>query len=258
MSYAQRRCGYRRRAAGAFDGDRLAGRARPGAGDAFRVTSSDALGRMTLARSGSREALVTRISGRRRRAGSDCVLVDPEGHIRARRAAHAAGVLPNRPMLALEQAHLFAQLGQKNEEIARQKDELADRSDVIRDIVYALGARSSHAADGRRRFDETSARRRLRRASRALSDRFLRSRSGGQRRRAADRRNAAAGRALRSRRSVDAARADRSRPRWPCRSSKSCSRSAEVKGVAMPPTFRRRTLRMLRRPERNPARRSAT
>ena len=41
-------------------------------------------------------------------------------------------------MLALEQAHLFAQLGQKNEEIARQKDELADRSDVIRDIVYAL------------------------------------------------------------------------------------------------------------------------
>lgn len=40
--------------------------------------------------------------------------------------------------MALEQAHLFAQLGERNEEIARQKDELADRSDVIRDIVYAL------------------------------------------------------------------------------------------------------------------------
>jgi signal transduction histidine kinase len=40
--------------------------------------------------------------------------------------------------MALEQAQLFAQLGERNEEIARQKDELADRSDVIRDIVYAL------------------------------------------------------------------------------------------------------------------------
>jgi len=40
--------------------------------------------------------------------------------------------------MALEQAQLFAQLGERNDEIARQKDELADRSDVIRDIVYAL------------------------------------------------------------------------------------------------------------------------
>jgi len=33
---------------------------------------------------------------------------------------------------------MFAQLGERNAEIARQKNELADRSDVIRDIVYAL------------------------------------------------------------------------------------------------------------------------
>lgn len=40
--------------------------------------------------------------------------------------------------MALEQARLFTQLGERNEEIARQKDELGERSDVIRDIVYAL------------------------------------------------------------------------------------------------------------------------
>lgn len=40
--------------------------------------------------------------------------------------------------LALEQARLFRQVGERNREIAEQKDELSRRNDVIRDIVYAL------------------------------------------------------------------------------------------------------------------------
>jgi signal transduction histidine kinase len=40
--------------------------------------------------------------------------------------------------MALEQAQLFKQLGDRNREIAEQKDELSNRNDVIRDIVYAL------------------------------------------------------------------------------------------------------------------------
>ena len=40
--------------------------------------------------------------------------------------------------IALEQARLFAQLGERNDEIAQQKDELGRRTEVIRDLVYAL------------------------------------------------------------------------------------------------------------------------
>jgi len=40
--------------------------------------------------------------------------------------------------IALAQARLFVALAQSNEQIARQKDELQARSEVIRDIVYAL------------------------------------------------------------------------------------------------------------------------
>ena len=40
--------------------------------------------------------------------------------------------------VALGQAHLFVQLAERNDEVARQKDELQARNDVIRDIVYAL------------------------------------------------------------------------------------------------------------------------
>jgi len=39
---------------------------------------------------------------------------------------------------AIEQARLFLRLAAQNDEIVRQKDELQARSDVIRDIVYAL------------------------------------------------------------------------------------------------------------------------
>ncbi|MDE2480589.1 MAG: HAMP domain-containing histidine kinase [bacterium] len=40
--------------------------------------------------------------------------------------------------IAIEQAQLFVRLAEQNAEIARQKDALQQRSDVIRDIVYAL------------------------------------------------------------------------------------------------------------------------
>jgi signal transduction histidine kinase len=40
--------------------------------------------------------------------------------------------------VALQQARLFIRLAEQNEEIMRQRNELQNRSDVIRDIVYAL------------------------------------------------------------------------------------------------------------------------
>jgi signal transduction histidine kinase len=40
--------------------------------------------------------------------------------------------------VALQQARLFIRLAEQNEEIMRRRNELQDRSDVIRDIVYAL------------------------------------------------------------------------------------------------------------------------
>ncbi len=40
--------------------------------------------------------------------------------------------------VALRQARMFIRLAEQNEQIARQKDELQGRNDVIRDIVYAL------------------------------------------------------------------------------------------------------------------------
>lgn len=40
--------------------------------------------------------------------------------------------------VALAQAKLFVRLAEQNDEIARQKDELEERNDVIRDLVYAL------------------------------------------------------------------------------------------------------------------------
>jgi signal transduction histidine kinase len=105
--------------------------------DVFRVTGGDALGRLTLATLGAGEALVARIAAQ---GGSEHVLiacVDPNGTF-VHDALPTLRAFSEQASMALEQAHLFAQLGEQNEEIARQKDELADRSDVIRDIVYAL------------------------------------------------------------------------------------------------------------------------
>jgi signal transduction histidine kinase len=107
------------------------------ADDVVCVTPNDVLGRLTLDALGASEALVASISV----SGSpEYVLVacadaakpfvsDAPATLRA--FARQAG-------MALEQAGLFRQLGERNDEIARQKDELADRGDVIRDIVYAL------------------------------------------------------------------------------------------------------------------------
>jgi signal transduction histidine kinase len=107
------------------------------ANDVFHVTGNDVLGRLTLEALGANEALVTAIE-----TGGTVkpVLIEavsgentfvPDALTTLRSFAEQAAI-------ALEQARLFAQLGERNDEIARQKDELANRSDVIRDIVYAL------------------------------------------------------------------------------------------------------------------------
>jgi signal transduction histidine kinase len=107
------------------------------ADDVFRVTGNDLLGRLTLESLGATEALVTPI------ATNDTVshvliAAVADGKAFVADALATLRAFGEQAAMALEQAGLFAQLGERNEEIARQKDELADRSDVIRDIVYAL------------------------------------------------------------------------------------------------------------------------
>jgi signal transduction histidine kinase len=103
-----------------------------------RVTGEDALGRLTLDALGVREALVTAI---RLAGNASYVLVESvegEGEF-APDAALVLEAFGEQAQVALEQARLFTQLGEQNDEIARQKDALLERGDVIRDIVYALG-----------------------------------------------------------------------------------------------------------------------
>ncbi len=107
------------------------------ADDVFAVTGNDLLGRITLDALGAGEALVTPIATAgavdhvliASISGSGAFLPDALVTLRAFRDQAA---------MALEQARLFTQLGERNDEIARQKDELGGRTDVIRDIVYAL------------------------------------------------------------------------------------------------------------------------
>lgn len=103
----------------------------------FRVTRSDLLGRATLDALSANEALVTPIA-----TGDtvDHVLIASvsEGGSFVADALATLSSFSEQAAIALEQARLFTQLGERNEEIARQKNELAGRSDVIRDIVYAL------------------------------------------------------------------------------------------------------------------------
>jgi len=103
----------------------------------FRLTSDDALGRLTLEALGAREAVVATISAG---AGMDCVLVECARDSRplVPDALVVTEEFSEQAEAALEQARLFTQLGEQNQEIARQKDELERRGDVIRDIVYAL------------------------------------------------------------------------------------------------------------------------
>jgi signal transduction histidine kinase len=105
--------------------------------EVLRVDDDDALGRLTLDSLAAREALVTTV---RSTATVDYVLIAAVSAERAF-ATDAALVLrafADQAGIALEQARLFTQLGEQNEEIARQKDVLMHRGEVIRDIVYAL------------------------------------------------------------------------------------------------------------------------
>jgi signal transduction histidine kinase len=115
----------------------LATRAREADG-VFRLTPNDVLGRLTLDALGASEALVTAIAPGE--ATGDDVLIAAvragDGFVGDALATMRA--FAEQSAMALEQARLFAQLGDRNDEIERQKEELADRSDVIRDIVYAL------------------------------------------------------------------------------------------------------------------------
>jgi signal transduction histidine kinase len=105
--------------------------------DVFAVTQSDLLGRATLEALGASEALVTPVATN---GALEYVLIEEVsgGKIFVGDAITTLRAFAEQAAMALEQARLFTQLGERNEEIARQKDELADRSDVIRDIVYAL------------------------------------------------------------------------------------------------------------------------
>ncbi|MBV8344549.1 MAG: HAMP domain-containing histidine kinase [Candidatus Eremiobacteraeota bacterium] len=103
----------------------------------FAITGNDVLGRLTLEALRASEALATPIATN---GAVDYILIAAVGEGKAFVPdAHATLTsFAEQAAIALEQARLFTQLGERNDEIARQKDELADRSDVIRDIVYAL------------------------------------------------------------------------------------------------------------------------
>jgi signal transduction histidine kinase len=107
------------------------------ADDVVFVTANDALGRLTLDALGAAEALVTSI---RATGAAEYVLIESAnvGEAFVADAPTTLRAFSQQAGMALEQAHLFTRLGQQNDEIARQKDELGDRGDVIRDIVYAL------------------------------------------------------------------------------------------------------------------------
>jgi signal transduction histidine kinase len=107
------------------------------ADDVVSVTANDVLGRLTLDALGATEALVTSIPAN---GSSQYVLIEcaNAGKPLVSDAPATLRAFARQAGMALEQASLFTQLGERNDEIARQKDELADRGDVIRDIVYAL------------------------------------------------------------------------------------------------------------------------
>lgn len=115
----------------------LAARARERPG-VIRVSRDDALGRLTLDALAAGSALTVAI--RTEASSAEYVLVELAGE-RGDFSEDAPQVLQafaGQATIALEQSALFTQLGERNDEIARQRNELARRSDVIRDIVYAL------------------------------------------------------------------------------------------------------------------------
>ncbi len=104
--------------------------------DVVELDIHDALGRMTLEALGAQHvvAAVLRIG-----EPVDPVLVLSAQN--AQLAGDATGILPRfgeQAATALRQARLFERLGEQHDEILRQRDEIARRGNVIRDIVYAL------------------------------------------------------------------------------------------------------------------------
>ncbi|MBV9055035.1 MAG: hypothetical protein JO078_09560 [Candidatus Eremiobacteraeota bacterium] len=106
-------------------------------GDVLHVTANDVLGRLTLEALGASEALATAIAVN---GVVEHVLIDAvtAGSAFVPDAVPTLRAFAEQAAMALEQARLFTELGDRNEEIARQKNELAERAAVIRDIVYAL------------------------------------------------------------------------------------------------------------------------
>lgn len=105
--------------------------------DVVTVNANDVLGRLMLESLGAGDALAARITTG---AGFDHVLIASVG-AGQRFVGDAIATMrafAQQAAIALDQALVFTQLGERNDEIARQKDELADRTDVIRDIVFAL------------------------------------------------------------------------------------------------------------------------
>jgi len=106
-------------------------------GDIGWIHSTDLVGRLHLDAMDATEAIVTPIAAYG--MPTHVLIVSVRGD-----STFAGDALPTlrafaqQATMALEQARLFRQVGERNREIAAQKDELARRNDVIRDIVYAL------------------------------------------------------------------------------------------------------------------------
>lgn len=105
-------------------------------GGVVAIRADDPLGRLTLAALDAREAAAVALH-----------VEEPENPV----LVLAAGSAPfdaealdtlrhfaEQAAVALAQAQLFARLGSQNDEIVRQRDEIARRGTIIRDIVYAL------------------------------------------------------------------------------------------------------------------------
>lgn len=106
--------------------------------DVLTLTRGDAFGRLILDALGADSALASSLVSRDRSFGvlvigrrRPCAEFDAESRSAMRAFVDQAGI-------ALSQAALFVQLAEKNEEFAAANRELAARSGVIRDIVYAL------------------------------------------------------------------------------------------------------------------------
>ena len=105
--------------------------------DVLYLTRGDAVGRLTLEALDADAALAVAIAGH---GSAESVLVETirAGGAFAPDAPDAMRAFAEQAAMALDQARIFVELGDRNTEIARQKDELSERGDVIADIVYAL------------------------------------------------------------------------------------------------------------------------